>query len=185
MAMSERAEDASFKAIGGVHPDVARAEMEVLLSDPRFKVADRNRAFLKYIVEAAVTGRSQGIKAYSIAIDVFGRDANFDSNTDPIVRIEATRLRRSLELYYQSYGVDHGVHIRLPRGRYVAEFEASSVPEPTFKLVATYKDSRASPVISIDRPRARRFTLIEVVVIATFASLVGACGYASIQMLFR
>jgi hypothetical protein len=183
MGVVVRAEDTN--AMNGVHPDIARAELEVLLSDPQFRVAERNRSFLKYIVEAAVTGRSQGIKAYSIAIDVFGRDANFDSNNDPIVRIEATRLRQALELYYQGHGVDHTLRIRLPRGKYVAEFELRPLPEPIYQLIASYKNPPPSPVRSVEPPAILRFTLTEVGLTATFASLIGACSLAMIQMLLR
>jgi hypothetical protein len=90
--------------------------------DSRFHITERNRAFLRYIAEETFSGQSKGVKAYSIAIDVFGRPTNFDPNTDPIVRIEAARLRAALDQYYESHGEPGGVRITLPRGNYIAEF---------------------------------------------------------------
>lgn len=105
----------------------ARAELERLLADSRFHITERNRAFLRYIADETFSGQSKGVKAYSIAIDVFGRASNFDPNTDPIVRIEAARLRAALDQYYESHGSPGGVRINLPRGNYIAEF--SHIPD--------------------------------------------------------
>ncbi|MDE1991094.1 MAG: hypothetical protein KGI75_01260 [Rhizobiaceae bacterium] len=95
----------------------ARAELERLLSDPRFHATDRSRAFLKYVAECVFAGQEEGVKAYSIAIDVLGRASNFDPSIDPIVRIEASRLRSSLSQYYEAFGDQLDVVINLPKGR--------------------------------------------------------------------
>jgi tetratricopeptide (TPR) repeat protein len=118
-------DDAEQACADAVSADEARAELERLLADSRFKLTDRNRAFLRYIANESFAGESKGVKAYSIAIDVFGRSADFDANIDPIVRIEATRLRASLDQYYEAYGADLPIRIHLPRGHYIAEFTKS------------------------------------------------------------
>ena len=96
----------------------ARAELERLLSDPNFRATDRNRRFLRYVSEKLLEGNAKRIKAYAIAVDVFGRPADFDPGLDPIVRIEATRLRASLAHYYDGMGGDRSVRIELPKGGY-------------------------------------------------------------------
>ncbi|TPM94842.1 hypothetical protein [Mesorhizobium sp. B2-1-3A] len=120
----------------------ARAELARLLSDPQFHCADRNKRFLQFISEELFEGRQDSIKAYTVAVDVFGRPASFDPGIDPIVRIEATRLRASLSRYYELNGHRHDIHIDLPRGRYVPDFvkdrrsaggantEPEAVPDP-------------------------------------------------------
>lgn len=95
------------------------AELERILADPEFRSTERNKKFLRYVTEQMLQGREGKVKAYSIAIDVFGRPANFDPAIDPIVRIEATRLRASLTQYYELHGRDGGLRIDLPRGRYI------------------------------------------------------------------
>ncbi len=100
----------------------ARAELALLLSDPQFHCTERNRRFLKFVSEELFEGRQATIKAYTIAVDVFGRPQSFDPAIDPIVRIEATRLRASLSRYYELHGSLHDIHIDLPKGRYIPDF---------------------------------------------------------------
>lgn len=100
----------------------AQAEIDRLLADPRFQSPERNRSFLRFIATEFFEGRAEAIKAYAIAVDVFGRPANFDPSVDPIVRIEATRLRAALTQYYDAHGSDTGIRVDLPRGRYVPVF---------------------------------------------------------------
>ncbi|MER9401484.1 hypothetical protein NKI46_25565 [Mesorhizobium sp. M0615] len=100
----------------------AREELEWVLSDPQFQCSERNRKFLRFVSEELFAGREGALKAYSIAVDVFGRPSSFDASTDPIVRIEATRLRSALSRYYELYGSSRQVSIELPKGRYVPMF---------------------------------------------------------------
>jgi adenylate cyclase len=99
-----------------------RDELSTLLSRGDFHASERNRRFLTYIVEETLQGRADRIKAYSIAIAAFDRSDDFDPLTDPIVRIEASRLRRSLEHYYLTAGKPDRVRIDMPKGSYVATF---------------------------------------------------------------
>ncbi|MBX3536547.1 MAG: adenylate cyclase [Chelatococcus sp.] len=105
-----------------VSPEDARAQCERILSSPEFRAPERARNFLRYIVEETLEGRSGRIKAFSIAIEVFGRDETFDTQNDPVVRIEAGRLRRALERYYLVAGQDDPVLIDIPKGGYVPVF---------------------------------------------------------------
>jgi len=100
-------------------------ELFRLVSDPSFFCTERNKRFLEYVVRETLCGRGDRIKAYSIAVDVFGRPANFDPATDPIVRIEATRLRAALSQYYQQCKADHRIRIELPKGHYIPSFRPS------------------------------------------------------------
>ncbi|RUU28326.1 hypothetical protein [Mesorhizobium sp. M6A.T.Ce.TU.016.01.1.1] len=100
----------------------AREELEAVLSDPQFQCSERNKKFLRFVSEELFAGRESALKAYSIAVDVFGRPPSFDASTDPIVRIEATRLRSALARYYELYGPNREVSIELPKGRYVPVF---------------------------------------------------------------
>ncbi|RCW82598.1 hypothetical protein [Phyllobacterium bourgognense] len=100
----------------------AKQELDRLLSDPQFHSTDRNRNFLRFVASEMFEGRAAAVKAYTIAVDVFGRPCSFDPTTDPIVRIEATRLRASLAQYYEAHAEEGSVRIELPRGRYIPVF---------------------------------------------------------------
>ncbi|HMQ91528.1 MAG TPA: hypothetical protein PKA33_00750 [Amaricoccus sp.] len=107
-----------------VSTGAVRAELRRILASQQFDASDRNRAFLTYVVGEALAGRSHRIKAYAIATEVFGRDTTFDPQLDSIVRIEAGRLRRSLERYYLTDGRSSRLRIDIPRGGYAPVFES-------------------------------------------------------------
>lgn len=105
-------------------PDAIRAALDRVLASADFDASVRNRNFLRHVVEETLAGRAERIKAYNIATTVFGRDGRFDPQLDSIVRIEAGRLRRSLERYYLTSGRDDPVRIGIPKGSYVPNFDA-------------------------------------------------------------
>ncbi|HXT80990.1 MAG TPA: hypothetical protein VN702_15600 [Acetobacteraceae bacterium] len=119
-------------AVDSSAPDQIREELERILTSDDFDASERNHAFLRYVVEETLAGRAHLIKGYSIAQSVFKRSPDFDPQLDPVVRIEASRLRRSLERYYLKVGRDDPVRIDLPKGGYVPTFELadSTVPGP-------------------------------------------------------
>ena len=110
-------------------PDEIRAALERVCSSPEFRRGRRIRALLEYLVNETLAGNQNRIKATSIAIDVFGRDENFDQQRDPIVRVEAGRLRNKLRDYYQAEGDKDPLLIEIPKGAYVPNFTRRRDPE--------------------------------------------------------
>ncbi len=103
---------------------------------------DRRAELLRYLVAQETAGKGEAIKAFSIAVDVLGRDASFDPNTDSIVRSEVGRLREALRLFYAEMAPDDLVRIEIPKGSYrpvltpVATPEAPPLPRPGARLAA-------------------------------------------------
>jgi TolB-like protein len=91
-------------------------------SEP-FRNAPQLFAFLSFVVDKTLTGETREIKGYTIATQALGRDESFDPQADPIVRVEAGRLRRALDLYYAGPGASDAVRISIPRGGYVPSFD--------------------------------------------------------------
>jgi len=104
-----------------------RAQLKRILSSSVFADADRGSRFLRFVVESTLEGRSSGIKESVIGVEVFGRSTSFDPKTDPIVRVEAGRLRSRLNTYYQNEGKADPVLISLPKGGYVPEFSENKL----------------------------------------------------------
>ncbi|MGF6177709.1 adenylate cyclase [Ensifer sp. 4252] len=102
-------------------PAEIREQLARIISSPEFPRAGRGAAFLAFVVEEALAGRAQRLKGYTIAIEVFKRSENFTQD-DPVVRIEAGRLRRILERYYLVAGQRDPVRIDIPKGRYAPSF---------------------------------------------------------------
>jgi serine/threonine-protein kinase len=110
-------------------PSVVREHLDRIVRSPAFAKADRLRAFLRFVVEHTLTGQQGVIKEYSIAVEVCGRPATFDAKTDPIVRVDANRLRARLDAYYRLEGRTDPIRIHLPKGSYVPTI-ASVAPPP-------------------------------------------------------
>jgi TolB-like protein/tetratricopeptide (TPR) repeat protein len=99
-----------------------RDHLSAVLASTAFAQVDRLKRFLRFVVEETVSGRSEGIKEYSIGVEVFDREASFDPRTDPIVRVQARRLRARLNRYYEDEGRHSELRIELPKGSYAPQF---------------------------------------------------------------
>jgi adenylate cyclase len=104
-------------------------QLERILASGDFDASPRSRAFIRFIVEETLAGRQEALTQAAIATRVFGRREDFDPTVDPIVRIQAGRLRRSLERFYLLSGVGDPVRIELVRGSYVPVARWSTSPE--------------------------------------------------------
>jgi len=115
-----------------------RPALDRILASESFRTSPQLGTFLRYVVDAALSGRAASLKGYTIGVEALGRDPSFDPQIDPIVRVEATRLRRALERYYACAGSDDPLVIELPRGSYVPLFvrrSASAQPAPAPRSV--------------------------------------------------
>lgn len=102
---------------------MAREELERILDEDNAKLPPRRKKMLRYIVEETLAGRGSKLNAVPIAQSVFNRGERFDHQSDPVVRIEAHRLRRDLETYYANSGRNNPLRITIPKGHYIAHFE--------------------------------------------------------------
>jgi adenylate cyclase len=108
-----------------------KAELARVLGSSVFAQAGRSTEFLRFVVAETLEGRADRLKGYTIAIEVFGKPPEFDAQTDPLVRVEAGRLRRRLMEYYHGEGGDDPVRIALPKNGYTPTFTAMAGAAPT------------------------------------------------------
>ncbi|MBZ9792975.1 adenylate cyclase [Rhizobium sp. 3T7] len=111
--------------------DDIRNQLARVVNSPEFPGVGRSAAFLTYVTDEVLSGRGDRIKGYSIAVEVFKRSEGFKQD-DPVVRIEAGRLRRALERYYLVAGQNDPIRIDMPKGGYVPSFvwnDASPNPD--------------------------------------------------------
>lgn len=97
-------------------------QLERILQGEEFKRSPKITHFLKHVVTETLDGNKQYIKAHTIAINVFQRDENFDPQTDPLVRVNAVRLRRMLRHFYSMEGKNDDVVIDVVKGSYIPRF---------------------------------------------------------------
>lgn len=118
-------------------PEEIRGALEAIVDSDIFRRSPQLGVFLRFVVEAALQGKSDTLKGYTIGVEALKRNADFDPQIDPIVRVEATRLRRAMERYYAGSGAGAAVRIRLGRGSYVPSFSyqvgatSAVLPRPT------------------------------------------------------
>jgi serine/threonine-protein kinase len=91
-----------------------RKQLDRILSSRSFRQVDRLQRFLAFIVEETLSGRGDILKEYPIGVDVFNKDSSFDPRMDPIVRVQARRLRIRLATYYRDEGQSDELLIELP-----------------------------------------------------------------------
>ena len=104
-------------------------QLERVLQSKVFRGAGRSSRLFRFLVEETANGRSERLKDYTLGAEVFERGGDFDPRTDPIARVEASRLRSRLELYYATEGAADSVIITIPKGGYVPRFEQRSAAE--------------------------------------------------------
>ena len=102
--------------------EAIRDQLERILRSDEFRGSDKQRKFLSFVVDETLADRASQLKGYTVAVAVYGRSETFDPQVDPIVRVEAGRLRRALEHYYLTAGKNDPVRIRIPKGGYVPSF---------------------------------------------------------------
>ena len=118
-----------------------QAQLERLLENPHFSHSRRFPSFLRYVVEQTLSGQTDSLKERTLGIEIFGRNADYDTSSDPIVRVTAAEIRKRIAQYYQEPGHESEIRVSLPSGSYVPHFqwpamgdagaaEAGTAPEP-------------------------------------------------------
>jgi TolB-like protein len=113
-------------------------QLQRIIDSPEFHAARQQRKFFHFVVKETLAGRAQEIKGYTIATCVFGRSEDFDQNSDPIVSVQANRLRRALERYYLVAGKQDPILIDIPKGTYVPTF-CEQISTASYKTVLNDK----------------------------------------------
>src|SRR5438067_2458850 len=100
-----------------------------ILASRAFAQSARMSRFLRFTVERALSGQSDQLKEYVIGVEVFDRRESYDPRVDPIVRVEARRLRAKLKSYYDADGLLDDVVVEFPKGTYVPLFRCRTAAQ--------------------------------------------------------
>jgi hypothetical protein len=129
-----------------------RAALARTVASLAFAASPRLTAFLRYVVERALAGETTRLKGYTIAVEALGRPHSFDPQIDPIVRVEAGRLRRALARFYSEGGRDERIIIELPLGCYVPAFHWRPLPASARRANAVDEGLAALRMVSLSDP---------------------------------
>jgi hypothetical protein len=100
-----------------------REQLERLLVHQTFRNSKRYPPLLRYVVEQTLAGNADQLKERTLGIEVFGREADYDTNVDHIVRGTAGEIRKRIAQYYHEPGHESEIRLDLPAGSYVPEFQ--------------------------------------------------------------
>lgn len=120
-------------------PEAIRSQLERILQSSKFMASKKLSRFLRFVVEETLADRAAGIKQYTVAVEALGYDPEFDPQSDPAVRIQARRLRRALNTYYDTHGITDPIRIEIPKGIYVPNFQPNSETVPPGQRTASHK----------------------------------------------
>jgi hypothetical protein len=98
-------------------------QVERLLSNSHFNQSRRFPSFLRFVIEQTLLGQTDLLKERTLGIEIFGREADYDTASDPIVRVTATEIRKRIAQYYQEPGHETELRVSLPAGSYVPQFQ--------------------------------------------------------------
>jgi hypothetical protein len=124
ITISPETETMAIESPEPVDLEAQRAELDAVLHSEHFVRAPALANLLSYLCEKLFAGEARQIKEYSVGVEVFHRGPSFDQDSDSIVRVEANRLRKRLAEYYAGDGASHRLHIAIPLGQYVPQFNA-------------------------------------------------------------
>ena len=122
---------ASNSAATSMENDERWQAVQRVLGSPVFVKAPRMRAMLSFLMIRKLSGMEASISEYAVGIEVFRRDArDYDTTTDPVVRVQMGRLRDRLAQYYATAGDCIGLQIAIPAGTYVPELIPCEIKQP-------------------------------------------------------
>ncbi len=155
-------------------PDDIRGQLERILASDDFIATERGRGLLRFLVDETLAGRSQYLKAFTLAQAIFNRSEYFDAQNDPCVRIAASKLRYAIERYYLKAGFADDVVITIPKGQYIPIFEPRLLPDRAVSSIGAPDVEADSP-----EPIKHESRLIRWVMIGALMIVLGAVALAS------
>jgi hypothetical protein len=168
-------------------------QVERLLQTPYFSHSRRFPMFLRYVVRHTLAGQADAVKERTLGIEIFGRDANYDTSSDPIVRVTAAEIRKRIAQYYQEPGHDVEIRISLPAGSYVPQFHWPQALQtlPRVATVAINTETEVSSELpsaiemvapaATDVHSAKRVWAVFAMALLTCVALGGALWLRSLQ----
>jgi len=146
-----------------VSPRAVERQLNKMVASSVFARSKQLCRFLRFVVDETLHGNAEALKESLIGTVVFQRGELFNPGIDPIVRVQARRLRSKLEEYYGTEGQQDPLVIRLKTGSYSPLFEcraggvtassAKPVSLPTATLAEVHQSIAACErALNINRP---------------------------------
>jgi len=152
-------------------------ELDSMLASYHFRTSKRYPAFLRYIVDAALDGRAADLKERTLGIEVFGRDPDYDTSADPVVRFSASEVRKRIAQYYHEGADGRPLQIELPLGSYVPEFIIRPLASRASLEIAESPSSVPAPPEPLRRQKNLHTIFLVLLPLILLAAIIAAYFY--------
>jgi hypothetical protein len=157
-------------------------QMERLLANPYFSHSRRFPSFLRFVIDHTLSGQTDDLKERTLGIEIFGKNADYDTSSDPIVRVTAAEIRKRIAQYYQDPGHEHELRISLLPGSYIPQFHwpstttpANHEDPPATQPSHPIADHPAEPITTVPTPtNPWRIAFLSLCVLLAVAAATGA-----------
>src|SRR5579863_5079583 len=105
-----------------------QAQVQRIIQSKAFRTSELHRNLLQYLSDKSLSGAADGLKEYTVGLDVFAKPASYDPRQESVVRMHVARLRQKLGEYYRTEGVDDPVIVEVPKGGFRVTFETREIP---------------------------------------------------------
>ncbi len=140
--------------------EASHAQIQRILQSKAFRTSEVQRNLLTYLAQKSLAGSADGLKEYTVGLDVFAKPASYDPRQESVVRMHVARLRQKLTEYYRTEGAGDPIFVDLPKGAFKVTFD----PRP-----ASIEPSQSSPPVH----RSLRFLIVSLVLAVLVASFFG------------
>src|SRR5271154_4229741 len=146
--------------------EASQTQIQRILQSKAFRTSELHRNLLQYLSEKSLSGTADGLKEYTVGLDVFAKPASYDPRQESVVRMHVARLRQRLTEYYRTEGVDDAVIVDIPKGAFEVTFELREIEMEHFSVVAPEE------VPAVEPKRRRKTILIALILAATVCALI-------------
>src|SRR6476661_2239165 len=120
------------------------AQVRRILQSRALRTSEVHRNLLNYLAEKSLSGEADGLKEYTVGLDVFAKPSSYDPRQESVVRMHMARLRQKLTEYYRTEGVEDPIVVDVPKGGFTMTFEPRQAPlappaEPVQPAVPVYR----------------------------------------------
>ncbi|HLX44611.1 MAG TPA: tetratricopeptide repeat protein [Bryobacteraceae bacterium] len=131
-------------------PESIRAQVRKIIASRAMARSERLARFLDFTVSETLDGHADQLKEFVIGVEVFDRRQDYDPRLDPIVRVEARRLRMKLRKYYEGEGREDKLRIEFPKGSYAPAIRVEHAAPVTGEVRETRRAIAILPFVNID-----------------------------------
>lgn len=155
-----------------VEQEASQAQVQRILQSKTFRTSEVHKHLLSYLAEKSLAGEADGLKEYTVGLDVFAKPSSYDPRQESTVRMHVGRLRQKLAEYYRTEGPDDPVIVDLPKGGFRVTFDPRPVQEP-----------HPAPVLQpLPEPALYRKPAFLVGALLALAAAIACAGYFGVRL---